>query len=442
MSKTSDDIKEFRKVLRNSDRPLQTSDAFYVPNLHGTQAEDVVQRLFDDIEETSATGLYYFTGQRGTGKSTELLRLQMMLNGADKRCILLESLNYLNDTQNITAEMLMLVVAAGVNDWIAATYPSVDFGKEPLFERFTNWLKTEVGLEKIEATTGPVKFTINLKPTQPSVQEKIENLNSRQRFHQQLIEFISQMCGWVQQRESRDVVVVVDSLERLRGSAFAVVGQDDIYRQVAEVFSDQLELLKVPSLKLVYSVPPYLGLLQNVRTQVSVYALASVRVYEHPSIGKRTPRAEGLNHMRALLSNRWPNWGLIFSSSAVDELALLSGGDLRQFVLRILIDALVQAEYAIERLPLAATDPIIGKIRAGCVSEMLQLTVRDEWPLLSSVAKDNNPIAQNKDQLKTLAHLLEVKVILNYRNGSDWFDLHPTLWSTIDAFDKSSDKVA
>ena len=45
----------------------------------------------------------------------------------------------------------------------------------------------------------------------------------------------------------------------------------------------------------------------------------------------------------------------------------------------------------------------------------------------------NNVVLTQRDQLPTLAHLLDVKVILNYRNGRDWFDIHPALWDSIDS---------
>lgn len=426
-------ISEFRSVLRNSDRPLESTDAYYVPNLHGTEGEDVVQLLRDSIVETQGSGLFYFTGQRGTGKSTELLRLQTLLDGAERRCIFFDALRYLNDTQSIDTEMLMLMVAAGIDDWISAKYPEQKWDKESVFSRFRTWMQSEVALEKIELPG--IGQTFNLKPSQPSVREKLKSLGSRQKFHQEIMAHIMQMCSWLGDREGRQVVVVVDSLERLRGSALGGASQEEgsIYAQVAEVFSDRLNDLRVANVHMVYAVPPYLTVLQNIRDRVPLFSLASVRVYENPFDGHgRNARPDGLAHMRRLIDKRWPNWQSILSPQALDVFALLSGGDLRQFILRNLVDALSQAQYALDRLPLTADDPIVEKIKAACSTEMLQLTVRDEWPLLAQVGKDHNCIAQNKgQQYVTLAHLLEVKAILNYRNGRDWYDLHPALWSVI-----------
>jgi hypothetical protein len=68
----------------------------------------------------------------------------------------LDSTHYLNNTQSINAELLMLMVAAGVDDWISAAYPEMDFTAVPWASRFRAWLKTEVELEKVALEMGPL----------------------------------------------------------------------------------------------------------------------------------------------------------------------------------------------------------------------------------------------------------------------------------------------
>jgi hypothetical protein len=36
------------------------------------------------------------------------------------------------------------------------------------------------------------------------------------------------------------------------------------------------------------------------------------------------------------------------------------------------------------------------------------------------------------DELDTLAQLLDGKLILKYRNGEDWYDVHPLLWDAVE----------
>ncbi len=430
---TAKDIREFQKILRNSDHPLDVSDDYYVPDLHGKNQYDVIERLFQEIESCDGSGLYYFTGQRGTGKSTELRRLETRLNAEDYRCIRFDALNYLNDTQPINAQLLMLMIAAGVDDWINANYPEKDASAESILGRFRDWLKTEVNLEKIDVNIG-VNLQFNLKPQQENISSKISELKDRRKFHDEIIDFIGEMCQWIKEREQRRIVIVVDSLENLRGNPLAEQEQDRLFSSVLDVFADHIALIRVPDVHMVYSVPPYLCFLANITPQVSWTPLASVRVCEKPETDRRKPREAGLAVMRELLNRRLPHWREVLSEKALDRLSLLSGGDLRQFIVRLLTEILYQSQFALERLPLQEDDSIIKDVAAACSKEMERLTVRDEWPLLKTIASENNIVAENRGQIKTLAHLLDTKVILNYRNGGEWYDLHPTLWDSIDAY--------
>ena len=285
---TDKEIREFQKILRQSDHPLEVGDKYHVPNLHGDKQYDMIERLFQEIESCDGSGLYYFTGQRGTGKSTELRRLQTRLNGEGYRCIRFDALHYLNDTQPIDVHMLMLMVAAGVDDWISEAYPEKDATAESILSRFRSWLKTEVALEKIDLNvgTGPgmpgARLQFNLKPEQESLRSKIRGMGDRRKFHDQIVDFIAEMCEWIKARENRPVVIVVDSLENLRGNPLAEQEQERIFGSVLDVFADHLSLIRVPDVHMVYSVPPYLCFLANITPHVSWTPLASVRVCEKP----------------------------------------------------------------------------------------------------------------------------------------------------------------
>lgn len=428
-------LRAFQKVLRASSKPLDADDPYYVERLHGSEAEDVIERLLQTIEDTDGTGIYYFTGQRGTGKSTELRRLKSLLDDSSSyRCILFDSLDYLHEAKPIDAEMLMLIVAAGLADAISESHQS-DPMTESAVSRFWTWLKSDISIETFEVPGTGLKF--NIKAQQDSIAEKIASLSSRQRFHQELLQKIADMAEFWRQRESKQIVLVVDSLENLRGNP--MTGNDSqLFGSVVKVFSEQIDMLKVLGVHMVYSVPPYLCLLENVRSYVPWFSLASVRVCDDPRKARRQPREQGLKVMRRVLDKRWDNWRAVLDENALDRLSLLCGGDLRQFILRLLVDVLHQAQFALGRLPLKVDDSILNDAEQACATEMLQLTVRDEWPLLAQITRDNSPVMPQRDDLKTLAHLLDTKVILSYRNGRDWYDIHPSLWETMDALAPSS----
>lgn len=429
-------LRQFRAALVEADKALQPTDAFYVPNLHGSQEEDVITLLADDILTRQVTGghLFYFTGQRGTGKSTELRRLEVQLQGENAQVIRFDSLGFITETEKITVESLLLLVTAALAAEAETLYRQ-DFLNASAWTRFAAWLQTEVEITGVTAGG----LSVKLKEQQALVTEKIRKLSSPLEWTKQIQAFASGIVEFIRTSSRRErVVVIVDSLERLRGVSGA--DQDDMFAHVVSTFAGDFDRLRVPGATVVYATPPYLALLSDVRNYVTCYALASVRVYgkpiaqDKPTDQRRQPRPEGLAKMRDLIERRFAAWAGVMTAEALDKLTLASGGDLRHFMQRLVSGVVGQAQFALDRLPLIANDAIIDRVVDENRSETERLTVRSEWPLLSYIAKHHKAIAADRgESLRTLARLFDTRVVLNYRNGEEWFDIHPLLWRLIDA---------
>jgi len=149
---------------------------------------------------------------------------------------------------------------------------------------------------------------------------------------------------------------------------------------------------------------------------------------------RRQPRPKGLEKMRGLIERRFSDWAQVMDAQALDQLILASGGDLRHFMQRLVVGVVGQAMFALDRLPLGPQDQIIKRVLDENRGETERLTVRSEWPLLAYIARHHKAIAADRgDSLRTLSRLFDIRVVLNYRNGEEWFDIHPLLWRLIDA---------
>lgn len=103
----------FHNALRLED-PLDVSKpedaALYVEGLHGPR--DAVSSLRRDIVRTFGGGVFLFTGQAGSGKSTELHRLRRDLQAAGSAkvyyCDLMEWLN-LNEPITLSSFLVALL---------------------------------------------------------------------------------------------------------------------------------------------------------------------------------------------------------------------------------------------------------------------------------------------------------------------------------------------
>lgn len=435
-------VDDFAVVLTNDPGALEPGSRYYVPNLHGTGPEDVVLALARTIRRASGSHLYYFSGQRGTGKSTELRRLTVELNGQPKvRAFMVDVLEYIGETHQIRTIDLLLITALAFADRLRQPDAfNEDLLSESVTTRLGQWLQTDVEISGL--TIGGVKA--DFKKRQQSILQHIRSfdLAREERVMAECREFIRQMAELVQQRYRVDkVVLLVDSLERLRG-----VGADEaekMFAQVVRLFDGDRDQLRLPQLQVVYAVPPYLPYLTNVGQYVGLSMLASVRVCMPPANGRRQPRPDGLYVMRRVLDKRFDRWAEVITPEALDLLALRSGGDLRQLLRRFLLDVLDQAVFALERLPLQCDDPIITQVLDKHRVEFESMVTRDEHGLLRAISENNSLVAlpERKDW-PTVARFFDIRAVLNYRNGVEWLDLNPLLWPLIDRSAVRADDTA
>jgi hypothetical protein len=419
----------FASTLANDPGPLTPTDPRYVPDLHGAAAEDVVKSLQRTIKRTLGSALYYFSGQRGTGKSTELRRLETMLNGeAGCRAYMVDALEYISDSHPIQLIDLLLVSAIAFADKIKEV-TGEDFLNESVAQRFGTWLRSEVEISSFTVAGVKTEF----KKHQQSLIGRIRafDLERQERFVDECRAYVRELARFVRERHGVEkVVLIVDSLERLRG--IGAEATNDMFDRVVQVFDGGVDALRLPELQVVYSVPPYLPYLANVKARVSVCMLASVRVFEPPNVARRQPRAMGLGAMRSVVTRRFAEWPRVLREETLDRLMLSSGGDLRQLLRRLLLDVVDQTYYALDRLPLAATDPIVDTVLERHRVEFEQMVVQEEYPLLKGIADGNTLDLPRRSDLPTAARFFDIRAVLNYRNGVDWVDLNPLLWQSID----------
>lgn len=418
------------RILANDPGPLEPGDKRCVLNLHGTGAEDMVLTLKAACERVEGSAMFYFTGQRGAGKSTELRRLKALLASRHSKAFLVDASDYVSETHPLKAADLLLIVAAAFADALR-----VETGQDLLSEtwatRFFQWLQNEVEIKEI-AVRG-VKLA--LKNQHASVFERIRNFepSKHEAFMDECRAFITDMAGFARKQFARDrIVLIVDSLERMRDSG---LNSTAMFDHMVDVFDGNMEKLKVPELQLVFSVPPYLPYLADVASRVRTFSLASVRVLEPPSGDKqRVPRTSGLGVMRNVLEQRYPQWQALLQPAALNRIALASGGDLRQYLIRLLTEILEQAYYAPDRLPLAENDEIVSTVIARQQGHMRKLVAGDEYPLLKAISESHLAELPERDKLPLIARFFDTHVVLNYRNGEDWVDVNPLLWPAIDAW--------
>lgn len=412
------------------------SDKLYVQSIHGQDHRDRVQELADQIDFSESAGAYLFTGNRGTGKTTELLRLAKILSDYDCEVFYVDMSEYLNMTQRIEISDFLISVLGAFSEKLGERIGH-EPGKPDFFERVWSFLQSEVQFTEIKLPAGPVEFKAALNQN-PSFKEDLQR--GTRGFIEQLVkqarDFVLEAVKHIRvKRKNQDhkVVLIVDSVERLRG-----VGDSEDVREVFKsaetLFASHADKLRFTSLNIVYTVPPYLqalaGGLGAYYAGGQIYALPSVHVYECcPRPGESPVVSEqGVRKMLAIVEKRFPDWPKFFSKDQLSRMALSSGGDLRDYF-RMLRLTLVRAPDA-PALPVP--DSFLDDAENAVRNDMLPIAADDRaW--LQKIMSSHKPELRSLDALPDFARLQQGKYLLHYCNGEDWYDVHPLLQPEISA---------
>ncbi len=410
-------LKKFYNTLE--DQPIDPSDPYYYPFLQESDSDPITE-LATRISFSLSESVNLFSGQRGCGKSTEFRRLKQMLEADDCEVFLLDMREYMNLTTVVEISDFLVSIMIALSDDVEKRYQTAPADRGYL-ERFTDFLKRDVQLDKVGIKTEAGSLTASLKddPTfkqllQKSLQGHTAKIVSEaHKFAQDTVQLIRK----ISKNEDKKVVLLIDTVEQIRG--VGADGSIQVHKSVENLFSGHAASLQIPMLHIVYTIPPYLPALApglgRLLGGTLVYTLPSIHVQNNDN----TLDSKGLEIMRELIIRRYPHWQDVFSEEQVNNLAIASGGDLRDFF-RLLRTALVKA----------TSIPIDNKTIENSLNqlrrEMLPIANEDkQW--LQKIADNKKANLEAIDKLPNLARFFDTNLVLNYRNGDDWYDVHPLL---------------
>lgn len=435
----------FKALFRALDfeRPLdvdQPSDAaLYVSNMHSTGGISPVDRLRTGIEMSDRPGTWLFTGHRGVGKSTELRRMAAELRVQGHLVIVADMGEYLNLAEPVNTETLLLTLVAALADGADSALGGARL-EAGYAQRLWEYLQTtEIKLAELspQLSVGDNKlsFKAQLKENPVFRQKVVQAVQGALgTLAGQVREFAKTVADdWRGQKGSEArVILILDSLERLR-----VTGADAqvCYDAIARTFDVNGEHLKMEFIDVVYSVPPYLPFLSpriGSYFGVEICTLPHVKVFKTPSseMGadqKPLPCDAGVGLMVSSVEKRFPQVEQLIPKPMLERLALASSGSMRDYF-RLIKSVCTGAAAAGSSAPLQ-DDQWIASAEQSLRNEMPLSNDDKTW--LRAVRKTHGTGLESNDQLHQLARLFDSGVILNYRNGHDWCDVHYLLQGDI-----------
>jgi DNA polymerase III delta prime subunit len=423
-------LKQFYNAL-----PLQVSlpadpfskDLPYIEGLHTSAGTDPVEELKTAILFNDSAISYLFTGQRGSGKTTELIRLATSLD-REHECVsfYVDMIEYFNETSPIGVEELILGMLCELSKALELRY-----GQDPMHEgywsRFVQYIsKTDVEISELGVhALGAGELKVALKSDE-SFRRRMRKFleQNTTTFLKNAREFVDIVVAKVRKEKGKNdtkVVLIVDSLEKIRGS-----GSDaqEIYQSIERTFNGSASSLRFNTMHVVYSVPPTLPLIApGVGSLYSggLCGLPQVKV-EHRPDSKRKDRKKnesGITLMVSTVIARFPDWNQVFSKKQLERLAHASGGNLRIFF-SLLRRVLLKAPAV--SLPLS-DDNLLTQAENDFRSEIELSDEARSW--LIKVRDSHSSGLDRLDNLAILGFLCDSHLILDYRNGVRWYDVLP-----------------
>ncbi len=411
-------LKDFTNRLRFEqplDLSLPADAALYVKGLHGTT--DAVGRLRREILFLEGQGVFLFTGQPGSGKSTELHRLRRDLLGRDCKVYYCDLGEWLNLNAPVTLSSFLVALLSSWVDQVGALA-----GKrtpaERLIDFFTGTKLIPESL-KLDAQGGPIKGQIQFAlQSDENFRRELETNLKRQlssivaQAHRLVAELKLDLCA-----RGERCVLLADSIEKIRGYGD---GSDKVYASVQQLFIGEGAALRLPGVHVIYSVAPFL-LEQSPQLASALGAgfianMPSVHVLQQRS---RLADPDGIAAVLSLLAARFPRWAEVFSPAQVQRLAEGTGGDLRDFLRAIR----VALSDDIAALPVA--DATVDYALSHISPSPNILAEHVQW-LARLDASHDAELGAAIDGL-VLQRYLASKHVLAYLNGDTWYAVHPML---------------
>lgn len=397
-------------------------------SLRGHTADrSAANKLLDTILVSSKGSTHLFSGFSGTGKTTELNRLACSLQAYRRSpgfsVLRLNARRYHGMSDALSIEHMAVLLVAGIGE---AALEALGDQALPKLKKTGVWQGVH---DRIRAMLdGAVTFKLGVADIKPALYKGSAALRDQLRealgeqLEDKLRGFVHGLVSEITEAiRPRQLVVLVDDLEKYTVARERVAG---VYQEMADLFFLYGSLLKLPDCHTIYTVPPYLALLNpGIRGKFdrNVHLLPNVKVQGRPP--EREPNADAIDALTEMMGMRVDLDALFGKTrrACMMRLALVSGGHLRDLI--TLMNNIVMMGMR-RPLPLAMREvEDVIKEESAHYGNLF----KDDLDVLLEVSKFGHVGTIDKKRLRAFADLMDQDLLLCYSNGDFWYDAHPIL---------------
>jgi hypothetical protein len=381
------------------------------------------KRMALDFSRSSTPVCKFFSGLRGSGKSTELKRLARKLRdeGLLPLIVNMDGLIDLSSPIDVPDLLSIFLHYGEVELLKEEKRPPEEAMTRGAFQRFWDyvsqtdleWSKAEFGLQQPWVSG---KITVDMR-TNPVLRERVRKMVTA--HLSRFIEEARQEFSAMNERArllgfKKGLVLIVDSLERLQGTSTNWV---EVLASAERIFANGAPYLQLP-VHALYTFPPAL----TRRLSADVYYLPMIKLRTRD--GKDS--AAGFEAIRTMLLRRVPEeilrgvFGDTLFETRLRELILWSGGYPRDLI------RLLQLVLSEDTYPLS--ESLFRGILQGAGDVYARLLSTDSAvALIARVARTHSLQIGSDEQQAELDRLLSNNMILRYMNRVEWVDVHPAI---------------
>ncbi|MEM1115640.1 MAG: P-loop NTPase fold protein [Bacteroidota bacterium] len=421
----------------NPNRPLSSDDPRYADFTEWRSPMPIADRLANLIVWPSkATPPEHvkvlFTGHKGSGKSTELRRLAAKLEAEGFFVVYFDAATEIDMGGVSYADVLLALMyqlVSAIHDSPVEASIKVE-AVDSLRQRLakitvdrTQTTESEIEAESgVEVTPGiPGLFKILSRLTVRLRGGESEKRSLRQEidgdiglFLEELNDLIRDLQIRLREHQSLGLVVIVDSLDRVILKTIDDEGRRTTHR---ELFIEHAEHLMAPACSMVYTIPVSLLNNQNVANVWGTTPELLPMVKVHDQEGNDS--SDALDAMVDAVSLRIDIDSVFENSEDVRSLCRMSGGHLRD-LMRLIRQACSYTADG-EKISTEAVRNAIQEIVNGYQRSILD----SELPRLVEIHRTHH--LPNHEDCEDLPLKL---LVLEYRNGQPWHDVHPAVLQT------------
>ena len=391
----------------------------------------------------------FFTGHRGSGKSSMLFKLINELIG-DFFVVYFDIEHNLDKSKTHLIDLLELIGASifktakdeglepddeNYRELEKSLYSIIYEIKDEKDEKFdivkmlknvicfgAKMLGSELGENLSKSLLEPLSLNLSIKENilekrtlDPKVQDIINNINL--------------IIADVQEKAKKPILLVIDGLDKISPSLSMRINPQNPPEldQAGMIFLNSRALLG-PKCNIIYTIPLFLyqdPLIDEIEAECKIFSLPNIKTYDPKNEKKLYEK--GWEELQEIVRKRLNLLGYlsieeIFYTDALDILIKKSGGILRWFIELIYSASLEADNMDIEKINLEAAMRAVDE-KTRTITARLPLNLLKE---LQETRETKLPSGSLESK-----ELLHARLIVAYGNGSTWFDAHPITWEAI-----------